>query len=132
MGGTGVKNSRRKGLAGVREVKKILEANGSMVTGPGYQPVFAGGRMITVHRDYLGLFDLISMDGATGNLHGHQVTISPAHLAEKVKDLADAGAMGYVWVKYPKKKAGSRLTKGWRAWRVYHDGQAFEVEPGTV
>jgi len=123
------KNTRRKGLAGVREVRKILEANGSRVEGPGYQPLFVK-KMIVVHRDYFGIFDLISLD-VDGVLHGHQVTTSPDHKAEKIREMIEAKVAGTVWVKYPKKKIGSQSTSGWRAWYVFLNGEVADPQEPT-
>lgn len=120
------KNTRRKGLAGVREVKKILKANGSKVEGPGYHPLFVNKKMIVVHRDYFGIFDLISLDNE-GLLHGHQVTTSPDHRAEKIREMIAAKVAGKVWVKYPRQK---KAPAKWRAWYVYQDGDPMEVEAG--
>lgn len=120
-------NSRQKGLVGVREVKKILEAGGSRVTNPGYRPLFIKGRMAAVHCDFFGIFDLISLDNE-GVLHGHQVTVCPEQKNRKIKLLQDARVSGKVWVKYPRKKKGSLEPGGWRAWYV-DPSDALEVEP---
>lgn len=118
-------NSRQKGLAGVREVKKILEAGGSKVTGPAYKPAFVGGRMIAVHCDFFGLFDLISLDNE-GELHGHQVTVCPEHQSQKINALKKAAVPGKVWVKYPKKKVGSPSTGRWKAYYIDFEGNVTE------
>lgn len=115
-------NSRQKGLAGVREVKKILEKQGSRVTNPAYRPLFVGGHMIAVHCDFFGLFDLISLDNE-GELHGHQVTVCPEHKSQKIKALKDAKAPGKVWIKYPKKEGPPGR---WKAFYVDFNGGVTE------
>ena len=65
-------NSRQKGLAKVREVRKLLEANGHIVSGPHYSPKWNPFRKVimAVHTDILGA-DLLSFKD--GKLELHQV-----------------------------------------------------------
>jgi hypothetical protein len=91
-------NARKKGLNYVREVRKILEAMNHQVEGPGYGVAFFAGRMLPIHRDYWGIFDLISFNG---EFHGHQVS-TLSNKAVKVKAIRDKMFPGWVWCRVNK------------------------------
>jgi hypothetical protein len=89
-------NTRQKGLNYVREVRKILESMGHIVEGPGYALAFFDNRMQAIHRDYFGIFDLISWDGI--QLIGHQV--SDIHnKSTKIKEIQGQQMSGWVWAR---------------------------------
>ncbi len=105
-------NARQKGLNFVREVRKILESKGYKIEGPGYGCAFYGGAMKPIHRDYFGVFDLISYKA--GFLRGHQVS-TLTNKASKVKALMEANIAGDVWC---------RISKGnYRLFCVDDDGE---------
>jgi hypothetical protein len=89
-------NNRAKGLAFCREVRKILEALGHQVEGPGYGIAFYGGRMAPVHRDYFGVFDLVSI--FEGQTYWHQIS-TPSNKAVKVKAIIAKSLSGWVWAR---------------------------------
>ncbi len=91
------KSNRAKGLGFVREVRKILEGIGHTVEGPGYGVAFYNHRMNPIHRDYWGIFDLMSYDGS--QFIGHQVS-TEAHKSEKIKAIQKSNLPGWVWCRY--------------------------------
>jgi hypothetical protein len=110
-------SARSKGLNFVREVKKILEYKGYRVEGPGYGVCFYGGGMKPVHKDFFGVFDLLSY--RQGKVSGHQVS-TLTNKAVKVKALNEAHISGYVWC-----RAGKN---DYRVWWVPADVMETEEE----
>lgn len=90
-------SSREKGLDYSREVKKILEGIGHKVDGPFYGIAFYNGKMNSIHRDVMGVYDLLSFDGS--QLIGHQVS-SDRHKSEKIKAFQRARVPGWVWCRF--------------------------------
>lgn len=113
-------SARAKGLTYVREVRKILEAVGHEVEGPGYGLAFYGGRMAPVHRDYFGVYDLISY--FQGQFFGHQISI-PSNKASKVKAIQAKKMPGWVW---------SRLSNGKIFYRIFIVKPSGEIEEAEI
>ena len=90
-------NARQKGLQTVRRVKHYLEANGYTIEGPGYSVAFFQGSMKPIHRDYFGVFDLLSVNKDEG-IKGHQVC-SIKNKARNQAKMQKAGISGYLWCK---------------------------------
>lgn len=91
----GFMNKRQKGLLKVRQVKSILEQCGQKVEGPGYKPIWTGKAMMAVHKDFFGVFDLMSYSKDTG-IRGHQIT----NIADKMihaKAIFASGLSGDLW-----------------------------------
>lgn len=93
-------NAREKGIARVREVRKILEGMGHTCEGPGYKPLWIGNRSIPVHSDFFGVGDIISWDGK--QLILHQVT-GKSNKAIHVKVIQEKGIPCWLWIKIPGK-----------------------------
>ena len=109
-------NARAKGLGLVRKVRKLLEARGYRVEGPGYGVAFFNGSMRPVHRDYFSAFDILSY--RNGFICGHQVS-TLHNKSVKVSNLKDNHLAGYVWC---------HVDRGdWRIWFVDTDGQEEEI-----
>ncbi len=89
-------DSRKKGLNYVREVRKILQAMEHQVEGPGYGLAFFGGSPRPIHRDYFGLYDLVSC--YDGRIYLHQVT-DLSNKAKKVKAIQEKKIPGWVWAR---------------------------------
>ena len=87
-------NAREKGLARVREVRKVLEGLGYTCEGPGYSVAFFAGRMQAIHRDYFGVGDLISYSG--GKFILHQVT-DLKNKAKHVRLIQEARLPCWTW-----------------------------------
>jgi len=101
------KNTRKKGLEWVREVRKLLEAMNHVVEGPGYGVAFFNNRMSPIHRDYFSVFDLISFDG--NSFIGHQVS-DLSHKAEKVRAIQAKKMKGWIWSRFAEgRRCGYRL-----------------------
>lgn len=92
-----MKSARAKGLDFCREVKGILKGIGHRVEGPGYGVAFFNKRQNPIHRDYWGVFDLMSFDGLS--FIGHQVSTSE-NKSVKIKNLQSAGLPGWVWCRF--------------------------------
>jgi len=99
-----VASSRSKGLNYSREVRKILEGIGHKVDGPFYGVAFYGGKMNPIHRDAMGVYDLLSFDGK--ELIGHQVS-TDGHRGEKIKNLQAAKLPGWVWSRFSNEDQGT-------------------------
>lgn len=89
-------NPRAKGISYVREVRKVLEAMQHQVEGPGYGLAFFGKSPRPVHKDYFGVFDLVSF--YDGHVYLHQVT-DISHKAQKVKAIQEKKIPGWVWAR---------------------------------
>ena len=113
--------ARAKGLAFVREVKKILEDLGEKVEGPFYKPMFFGGKTHAVHKDLFGVFDLLSYAPDTQTYCGHQVSVL-GKKAEKVAEILGAGMQGIVWCRT---LSGKKIV--YRRWQV-EKSEVFEIE----
>ena len=95
--------SRPKGLGFVREVKFILQGLGHQTEGPGYIivhiPKFIEGQKIMIpvqsHKDFFGVFDLISFHGEYGFAF-HQISTLDNKQA-KINALIKKGMKGNVW-----------------------------------
>ena len=92
-----MKSARAKGLDFVREVRKILEGMGHAVEGPGYGVAFYNAKMNPVHKDFFGVFDLLSFDGKS--YIGHQVS-TEANKSAKIKTIQEAKLPGWVWCRF--------------------------------
>lgn len=112
-------NNRRKGLEMVKQVRKALEAMGHTVEGPGYKPLFVNGKMTVVHRDFFGVFDLISFS-SKAKLRGHQVC-SLENKQRNAKKVFESGIDGDLWC-YVKG------TKGFTRYWVYSDNGEMRIE----
>lgn len=99
-------SARSKGLAWVREVRKMLEGMGHQVEGPGYAVAFYGGAMKPIHRDYFGIADLISFHN--GNLYLHQVT-DLSNKSTHVKAIQEKGLTCWVWCRVPTRPISYRV-----------------------
>ncbi len=119
-------NKRKKGLDGVREVRKILEGLGHRVEGPGYRSAFFNNRVQAVHTDFFDCFDLISYCWQDGKFYGHQVS-DIGHKAQKVKLIQGSGIPGWVWARCAEPKIFYRVfmvddrgqvTEGAIRWKV--------------
>ena len=91
------KSARDKGLDYVREVRKILEGLGHTVEGPGYGVAYYNAKMNPVHKDFFGIFDLMSYDGKS--YLGHQVS-TEANKSTKIKAIQGAKLPGWVWCRF--------------------------------
>jgi len=100
-------SNRSKGLAYIREVRKILEVHGHTCEGPGYAPMWTPKGMIACHRDYFDVWDLLSFTDTNG-IHGHQVCTKDNKL-RNVKKIQAVGLSGYLWVRLP----GGKYDKYW-------------------
>jgi len=102
--------SREKGLIYVHEVKKLLEAIGHQVEGPGYMIIYIplnpgayklginrATKPIQVHKDYFGVADLISY--FEGKLILHQVT-DLSNKSIHVKAIQERGLSAWVWCRF--------------------------------
>jgi len=99
--------SREKGLQFVREVKKLLQAMGHEVEGPGYATKWFGGKVNAVHQDFFGVYDLFSYFG--GRYIGHQVS-TLANKSKKIKAIQECGHTGWVWCRFDhSRRVGYRI-----------------------
>ena len=89
-----MKDHRAKGLSFCREVRKILEGMNHIVEGPGYATAFFQGAVHPIHRDYFGLFDLISF--YENKYYFHQVS-TIKNKTTKIKAIQGMGMTGWVW-----------------------------------
>ncbi len=89
-------NNRAKGLLSCREVRKLLEAQGYLVEGPGYKIQWMPTGYIPCHKDYFDAFDLITY--RKGEMMGHQVT-DLKNKAARVKKIEGLGLTGWVWAR---------------------------------
>ncbi len=114
-------NARQKGLSYCREVRKIIEALGHTVEGPGYATAFFNGRMSPIHRDYFGLWDLISY--YQGQYLFHQVS-TLSNKSSKIKAITGKQMPGWIWcrVDHP---VGYRIFKVDQAGNVVETGMQF-------
>lgn len=94
-------NARAKGLGFCREVKKILEAMGHEVEGPGYATAFFQGATHAIHRDYFGIWDLISF--YENVYYFHQVS-TIENKSTKIKSIQGKKMLGFVWIRSKKNK----------------------------
>jgi len=88
-------SNRSKGLLAVHKVKKILQTRGETVEGPGYKPMFFKGRMIAVHSDYFGAYDLMAFSKIRC-LYGIQVC-DYKQKQRNAKKIYDSGNDGDLW-----------------------------------
>ncbi len=93
---------KKRGLAYVSEVKKILLSRGFEVEGPAFRRVWfpdkSGKMKIKVaHVDFFGLFDLISYRPEAG-YEFHQVSILP-NKSKKEKAILRRGHRGFLWLR---------------------------------
>jgi hypothetical protein len=116
-------NNRQKGLALVRDVKHILEQTGHTVEGPGYKSLFIKGKIVAVHSDFFGCFDLLSA-GKDTMIYGHQVC-SAENKTRNAKKIFDAGFNGDLWCYDGPRKGFSRY------WVHEDNGQMHIEELGT-
>jgi len=110
------KRRRAKGLQYVREVKEILYAQGCQVEGPMYKirwipkkgasVYMEKGEIIPrqVHKDFFGVFDLISFRKDLGYIF-HQVSIWEER-SRKVKAILKVELRGWIWSRI---KQGQRI-----------------------
>jgi hypothetical protein len=98
--------SRQKGLILVREVRKILEGMGEKVEGPGYGVAFFNDRMNPIHKDFFGVFDLMSFRPNCKKFTGHQVS-TEHNKSTKIKALQDAKLPGWVWCRFSDEDRGA-------------------------
>ena len=108
------KSARSKGLNFTREVRRILEGMGHIVEGPGYGLAYYGGKMNPIHRDFFGVFDLMSFDGQT--YFGHQVS-TEANKATKIREVKESNLPGWVWCRFSNEEKGT----GYEVWRIFGD-----------
>lgn len=87
-------SARGKGLAFCREVRKILEAMGHQVEGPGYATAYFQGAIHAIHRDYFGIWDLISF--YENVYYFHQVS-TIENKTTKIKAIQQTKLPGWVW-----------------------------------
>jgi hypothetical protein len=99
-----MKSAREKGLEFCREVRKILEGIGHKVDGPFYGIAFYDNRMNPIHRDVMGVYDLLSFDGE--KLIGHQVS-TIENKSEKIKHLQKEKLPGWVWCRFHNEDQGT-------------------------
>ena len=111
-------NARSKGLAYVREVRKILEGLDHVVEGPGYGVAFFDGNMRPIHRDFFGVFDLISYSGI--HFVFHQVS-TLSNKAAKIKAIRELNMPGWVWVRVEN-------PVGYRVFQIDRIGVVIEVD----
>ena len=105
------KSNRAKGLDFVREVRKILEGIGHTVEGPGYGVAFYNAKMNPIHRDFFGVFDLMSFNGQS--YLGHQVS-TEANKSTKIKAIQEAKLLGWVWCRFSDEDRGA----GYEVWMI--------------
>lgn len=98
--------SRQKGLVLVREVRKILEGMGEIVEGPGYGVAFFNDRMNPIHKDFFGVFDLMSFSPKEKEFTGHQVS-TEHNKSTKIKALQEAKLPGWVWCRFSDEERGA-------------------------
>lgn len=124
---------RKKGMIYVGEVKKILIGQGHKIEGPNYivmriperkplpgeQTSKIPLRMVQVHRDYFGAFDLISYKQGLGFVF-HQVSILEEK-SRKIKAIVDLHMDGWVWGRF---KEGGRVK--YRVFSVDRQGNVDE------
>lgn len=110
--------NRGKGLARVREVKQILEVSGHIVEGPGYKTMFINGKLIPVHRDFFGVFDLLEYSKDSG-IYGHQVCDYKQKL-RNARKIYDAGLTGDLWCHEPR--------QGYSRYYVYQLDGEMKIE----
>lgn len=110
-------SARSKGLDFCREVKGILKGMGHGVEGPGYATAFFQGTIHPIHRDYFGLFDLISF--FEGQYFFHQVS-TIENKSTKIKSIQAKGMAGWVWC-----RVNEDNQTGFDVFEVYSD---FTVE----
>ena len=108
------KSARSKGLNFTREVRRILEGIGHTVEGPGYGLAYYNAKMNPVHKDFFGVFDLISFDGKS--YIGHQVS-TETNKSAKIKAIQEAKLPGWVWCRFSDEDRGT----GYEVWRVFGD-----------
>jgi len=111
-------NAREKGLARVREVRKIIEGLGHRVEGPGYSIAFFNGRMNPIHKDYFGVADLISYHENQFILH--QVT-DLTNKAKHTRLIQEACLPVWIWC-----RANDGGKVFYRVFFVAQDGQITE------
>ncbi len=114
------KSSRAKGLDYVREVKRILEGLDHIVEGPGYGVAYFNKRMNPIHRDYWGVFDLMSF--CDEKYYGHQVSTAQ-NKSTKIKALQEAKLPGWVWCRFTDEEG----SVGYQVYVVEKD-QVVEME----
>ncbi len=114
-------NSRKKGLARVREVRKILEGIGHQVEGPDYSLAYFQGRMQAIHRDYFGVGDLISF--FEGQYMLHQVTDLP-NKSRHINSILEKKLPCWVWCFVSEKR------KTW--YRVFMVDTKGEISEGSI
>lgn len=112
-------NSRSKGLKYVGEVKAILKRFGHETEGPAHNLMRLPSGFVPVHRDYFGIWDLISFDKL--GYHFHQVT-TDHNRAVKIGAILQKGMSGQVWGRC---KEGNRVA--YRTYYVYFDGQTEKL-----
>jgi hypothetical protein len=107
-------NDRKKGLEYVREGREILRRDGFVTEGPGYQVIRVfpkettwmpmGERKklkpqaIQVHKDYFGVFDLITFREDRG-FEFHQFSILEEK-SRKIRDIQGSGMPGWFWGRF--------------------------------
>ncbi len=87
-------SNRAKGMSYVREVRKILEAKGYRVEGPGQKVIYINKKPISMHKDYFDGFDLLSYRETY--IKGHQIT-TIENKSSRAKKMRDLGLIGYLW-----------------------------------
>lgn len=87
-------DKRKIGLRWIEEVKKILEEEGHITSGPFSKVIFTKGRKMASHVDIFGVFDIIS--AKEGVYFLHQVT-SLNMLSNKRKKILKSGMTGIIW-----------------------------------
>ena len=90
-------NARQKGLAAVHKVKKILQARGETVEGPGFRPAYnkKTKKMFLMHSDYFGAYDLMSFS-KDKCLYGIQVC-SLDNKQRNARKIYESGNDGELW-----------------------------------
>lgn len=111
-------NARQKGLQLVHQVRRILELDHT-VEGPGYKSLFIKGRVVAVHCDYFGCFDLLTAS-KDKTIHGHQICTSE-HKSRNAKKIYDCGFSGDLWC-----YDGPR--KGFSRYWVHDDNGVMHIE----
>lgn len=124
---------RKKGLNYVGEIKGILKQLGHETEGPGYSVMriperkqIPGERiseiplkMIQVHKDYFGVFDLISFKEGVGYFF-HQGSILEER-SRKIKAIVEKKMQGWVWGRF---KQNRRV--GYKIFSVEANGEVKE------
>lgn len=114
-------NAREKGIARVREVKKLLQGMGYLIEGPGYKPLWIGTRSVPVHSDFFGVGDLISY--FEGKFILHQVT-DLKNKAKHVKIAQEAHIPAWIW---------SRAKEGGKVfYRLFMVDIEGKIEEGSI